>query len=463
MRKDISRPPTGWEVKSNKVFRAGTYVFAWATVLLILFIVFEIGGQAIPAIKAHGLKFITDTTWDPNKHQYGILPQIWGTLYSSVLALIFGTILGLAVAVFLSERFFSGLLFAILRLFGKQFHPFWGKLPNRMEGLLRNLVDLLAAIPSVVYGLWGIFVVIPLIRPVCDWLSGHLGWIPIFGSQLSGKGMLPASLVLAIMILPTISSISRDALVSVPPKLREAAYGLGATRWEAIIGVIIPTAQTGIMGSVLLAFGRALGETMALAMLVGGVNSISVSLFSPANTLAALLANNFPEANTTESISVLMYAALILMAITLAVNSMGALILRRSASMKGAPGNGRNSRSPCRPRGRAALAAALSGSDLQKSLRRPRTLFSFVMTTLVASLTVIALVPLFSVVYMLLTRGLSKISLSLFTTLPPAVLEEGGGFGNAVVGTIIIVAIAALISVPFGIMGAIYLAEVGAA
>jgi phosphate transport system permease protein len=330
----ISRPPTAWENRSNAAFRAFTYLFGYGTLLLIALIVLVIARQAMPAINSHGLNFIVDKTWDPNRHEYGILPQIWGTLYSSVLALFFGTILGVAVAVFLSERFFSGLLFAILRLFGLQFHRFWGQLPDRMETLLRNLIDLLAAIPSVVYGLWGIFVVIPLIRPMCDWLSSHLGWIPLFGTTLSGKGMLPAAIVLSIMVLPTVSSISRDALVSVPKKLREAAYGLGATRWEAILGVIIPTARTGIAGAVLLAFGRALGETMALAMLVGGVNSISVSLFSPANTLAALLANNFPEANTTESVSVLMYAALVLMAVTLAVNVLGALILQRGTPVK---------------------------------------------------------------------------------------------------------------------------------
>jgi phosphate transport system permease protein len=330
----ICRPPTHWETRSNAVFRTLTYIFGFGTLLIISFIVLTIGGQAIPAVQSHGLKFISGTTWDPNRHEYGILPQIWGTLYSSVLALIFGTILGLAVAVFLSERFFSGFLFAVLKVFGLQFHRFWGRLPDRMEALLRNLVDLLAAIPSVVYGLWGIFVVIPMIRPMCDWLHSHLGWIPLFGTALSGKGMLPAAIVLSIMILPTISSISRDALVSVPKKLREAAYGLGATRWEAILAVIIPTARTGIVGAVLLAFGRALGETMALAMLVGGVNSISVSLFSPANTLAALLANNFPEANTTESISVLMYAALILMLVTLGVNVLGALVLQRSEPVK---------------------------------------------------------------------------------------------------------------------------------
>jgi phosphate transport system permease protein len=204
------------------------------------------------------------------------------------------------------------------------------RLPEQLEGLLKNLIELLAAIPSVVYGLWGIFVVIPLIRPMCNLLHEHLGWIPWFGTAMAGKSMLPAALVLAIMILPTISAISRDALASVPPKLREAAYGLGATRWEAILAVILPTAQTGIFGAVLLAFGRALGETMALAMLVGNANLISWSLFSPANTLAALLANNFPEAGPKQ-VGVLMYAALVLMGITLLVNICGALILQRAS------------------------------------------------------------------------------------------------------------------------------------
>ena len=148
---------------------------------------------------------------------------------------------------------------------------------------------MLAAIPSVIYGLWGIFVVIPMIRPIANWLHHHLDWIPLFGTSLSGPGRLPAALVLAIMILPTVSAISRDALVAVPHKLKEAAFGLGATRWEVILAVLVPTASTGIFGAVILAFGRALGETMALAMLVGNSNQLSVSLFSPGNTLAAQL------------------------------------------------------------------------------------------------------------------------------------------------------------------------------
>ena len=172
--------------------------------------------------------------------------------------------------------------------------------------------------------------VIPTIRPVCDWLNLKLGWIPFFSTHLSGPGVLPAVLVLSIMILPTITAISRDALVSVPPKLRMAAYGLGATRWETVLAVIVPTASRGIFGGIVLAFGRALGETMALAMLAGNANQISLSLFSPANTLAALLANNFPEAGARQ-VSILMYAALILLGITLAVNMVGAVIIQRAS------------------------------------------------------------------------------------------------------------------------------------
>jgi phosphate transport system permease protein len=175
-------------------------------------------------------------------------------------------------------------------------------------------------------------VIIPLIRPPANWLHDKLEWIPFFGNPLSGPGMLPAAIVLAIMILPTIAAISRDALVAVPPKLREASYGLGATRWETILRVILPTAAGGIFGSIVLAFGRALGETMALAMLVGNANKISISLFSPANTLAALLANTFPEASGEREIGVLMFAALVLLAITLIVNMFGAVILQRATA-----------------------------------------------------------------------------------------------------------------------------------
>jgi phosphate transport system permease protein len=174
-----------------------------------------------------------------------------------------------------------------------------------------------------------------MVRPLADWFHVHFEWIPIFGTNLSGPGLFPAAMVLAIMVLPTISAISRDALVAVPPKMREAAFGIGATRWEAILAIFIPTAATGIFGAIILGFGRALGETMALAMLAGNSNMISWSLFSPCNTLAALLANHFPEADSVE-VGALMYAALVLLGITLVVNVVGTLILDRAeAGLKG--------------------------------------------------------------------------------------------------------------------------------
>ena len=334
--KAISQAPSGLQRASDSAFRGLCYSLAWLSVLAVIFIVLRIAFDAAPAVRQYGLGFLTTRTWDPNTGQFGILPEIWGTMYTSLLALLIGGAFGVAAAVFLSEGYLGGSVFSLLKIFHVQFHPFWGKLPERVEQGLKNLIELLAAIPSVVYGLWGLFVVIPLIRPACNWLHLKMGWFALFSTDLSGPGILPAVLVLSIMILPTITAISRDALVSVPPKLRMAAYGLGATQWETILAVILPTAARGIVGGILLAFGRALGETMALAMLVGNANSMTVSLFSPANTLAALLANTFPEAQHKE-VGILMYAALVLLAITLVVNVIGTFILQRaSAGLEGA-------------------------------------------------------------------------------------------------------------------------------
>lgn len=326
----ISQAPTRLQRGLDTAFRNACYAFAWFTILLVTFIVLRIAVAAAPAMRQYGFGFLTGRVWDANAGQYGIQAQIWGTVYTSVLALIMGTAFGVAAAIFLSEGFLGTVIFGILKRFGLHLSPYWNRIPDQLERILKELIELLAAIPSVVYGLWGLFVVIPLIRPVCHWLHLQLGWVPFFSTDLSGPGVLPAVIVLAIMIMPTITAISRDALVSVPPKLRMAAYGLGATRWESIFAVILPTASRGIAGGIVLAFGRALGETMALAMLVGNSNQIKLSLFSPANTLAALLANNFPEAGPKE-VGILMYAALVLLAITLAVNIVGALILQRAS------------------------------------------------------------------------------------------------------------------------------------
>ena len=300
----IARPPSSGELFADRAMRVATRTFAWAVIALGTYIVLQIAWDARPALARFGPSLVAMTTWDANRQLFGLLPAIWGTLYSSIIGLAIGTFFGLCIAIVLSQDF----------------------LPPTVETILKNVIELLAAVPSVVYGLWGIFVVIPFIRPLADWCSTRLGWIPLFGTPLKGPGMLPASVVLAIMVLPTVSALSRDALRAVPTKIKEAAVGLGATRWETILGVLIPTALTGIVGSVMLGFGRALGETMALAMLVGNSHQISASLFSPGTTLAAVLALNFPEAKGIEA-QALMYAALVLLAITLSVNVIGTAIV----------------------------------------------------------------------------------------------------------------------------------------
>jgi phosphate transport system permease protein len=306
----LSRPPTRFEVGADRAFRGLSRVMAWFAVGLVFLIVFQIAWTARPAIEKQGTAFLTTSEWNAKAETFGILPQIGGTLYSSILGVLVGSLFGIAVAIFITQDF----------------------LPVRLEIAIKNVIELLAAIPSVVYGLWGIYVVIPAIRPSCNWLHEAMSGVPIFGTRLAGPGLLPAALVLAIMVLPTVTAISRDAIVSVPPKLREAAFGLGATRWETILAVILPTASRGIYGSVILAFGRAVGETMALAMLLGNSNSFEWSLFAPGNTLAALLANQWPESGHVEK-GALMYAGLVLLGITLAINIIGTLILRRTASM----------------------------------------------------------------------------------------------------------------------------------
>lgn len=296
----LSGPPSPGDYLADSTFRILTVLCAFFIIALIVYILWMIGVQAMPAMAQHGLGFVTGTTWDVSRESFGVLPEIWGTLFSSLLALILGGVFGVAIAIFLTQDF----------------------LDFRTAAVFRTIVELLAAIPSVVYGLWGIYVLIPLLRPVAAWLHQHLGFIPLFGTDLSGPGLAPAALVLSIMILPTVAAISVDAFRRIPYKVKEAAYGMGTTRWEAILKVMLPTASSGILAALVLGFGRALGETMALAMLIGNSNQINLSLFAPANTLASLLASSFPEAGEVE-VQALMYAALVLLAITLLVNIVG--------------------------------------------------------------------------------------------------------------------------------------------
>jgi phosphate transport system permease protein len=293
--------------RRNDLFLVITWVASIAAVATLLWILESIITPAIPAIQKTGFSFFTSTVWDVNRDRYGAVPFLAGTAISSTIALLFALPLGVFIALFLSENF----------------------LPVPIRQTIRFVVELLAAIPSVVYGLWGIAVVIPIVRQFGGLLSDYLGFIPLFEGPAIGNSTLTASLVLALMVLPTITAISRTALVSVPQTLREGSYAIGATRWETIFRVLLPTAAPGIVAATILAFGRAMGETMAVAMLIGNSPRFSWSLLSPGGTLAGLLANQFGEAQGLQ-ISALMYAALALVLLTLLVNMIGEAVLRRA-------------------------------------------------------------------------------------------------------------------------------------
>jgi phosphate transport system permease protein len=293
--------------RRTDLFLVITWAASLAAVATLLWILESIVVPALPAIQKSGLSFFTSTVWDVNRDRYGAVPFLAGTAISSTIALLLALPLGVFIALFLSENF----------------------LPVPIRQTIRFVVELLAAIPSVVYGLWGIAVVIPLVRQFGGWLADNLGFIPLFQGPPSGNSTLTASLVLALMVLPTITAISRTALVSVPQTLREGSYAVGATRWETIFRVLLPTAAPGIVAATILAFGRAMGETMAVAMLIGNSPRLNWSLLSPGGTLAGLLANQFGEAKGLQ-ISALMYAALALVLLTLLVNVIGEAVLRRA-------------------------------------------------------------------------------------------------------------------------------------
>ena len=293
----------------DTVYRWLTAAFALCIPILLAFIAFEIGSAAWPAVKAFGLGFLTSSDWDPPHNVFGAAPAIYGTIVSSIVALVIATPLALGVAIFLSE-----------------FAPPWLRQP------VAFLVDLLAAIPSVVYGLWGIFVLLPLLRKyVMPFLAGLpvIGDSALFRGPAYGPSMLGAGLILAIMVLPYISAVSREVLMAVPRSQREAALALGATKWEMIADAVVPYARSGIVGGIILGLGRALGETMAVTMLIGNVHAISASLFAPGYTMASLIANEFAEATGDLHLSALMAVGGALFVVTLIVNAIARWLVWR--------------------------------------------------------------------------------------------------------------------------------------
>ena len=287
--------------------------FHWLTVLtastvaivlvLILAIVFH---GSLESMGLYGWRFLVTSNWNPVDDEYGALTAIYGTMVTSLVSLLIAVPLGVGTAIFITERF----------------------IPRPLREIIGLMVELLAAIPSVVLGLWAIFVLEPALRPFLTWLHVTLKDIPLFSTQPLGPGMTPAILVLVVMILPIITAISRDSLNQVPIRLRQAAYGVGSTQWSAILNVILPASISGIVGGVMLALGRAMGETMAVTMIIGNSNNFSWSLLAPGNTIAAMLANQFGEADGSQ-VSSLMYAAFVLILLTLVVNILAQLLVKR--------------------------------------------------------------------------------------------------------------------------------------
>jgi phosphate transport system permease protein len=296
-------------VLGDRVYRALTTAFALCIPLLLGVIAFEVARAGWPALRQFGFSFLTSSTWDPVAGEFGAAPAVFGTIVTSIIALVIATPLALGAAIFLAE-----------------FAPAWLRQP------VAFLVDLLAAIPSVVYGLWGIFVLVPLLRQyVMPFISDTLGLsrFALFTGPAYGNSILAGGVILAIMVLPYIAAVSREVLLAVPRSQREAALALGATRWEMIVGAVLPYARVGIFGGIILGLGRALGETMAVTMVIGNTHEISASIFHPGYTMASLIANEFSEATGDLHLSALMAVGFVLFVITLIVNAIARWLVWR--------------------------------------------------------------------------------------------------------------------------------------
>jgi len=290
---------------ADKVFRSFVVLCALAIMAVVGLIVFELLRESRPSVIKFGFKFLTKQIWDPVAEDFGALPFIYGTLVSSIVALIIAVPLSVGTALFLTEL-----------------------CPLRLRGILSLLVELLSAIPSVIYGLWGIFVLSPFLRVhVEPFLAKYFGWTGLFSGPKYGWGMLAAGVILAIMILPIIASITREVVTAVPRVQREAALALGATRWEMLRMAVLRNARPGIFGAVILGLGRALGETMAVTMVIGNRPEIAKSLFAPGHTLASVIANEFSEAVGATYLSALVEMALVLFVVTLIVNALAGLLV----------------------------------------------------------------------------------------------------------------------------------------
>jgi phosphate transport system permease protein len=299
------------------IFRGLTAAAAWSLVGVVASIVAVLAWESWGAMQKFGWDFLTSQKWDPVMNEYGALPFIYGTLVSSFLALLQAVPLGVGTAIFLSEM-----------------APAWLRNP------VSFMVELLAAIPSVVYGLWGIFVLVPFVRStVTPMLADTLGFLPFFQGPSYGVGMLTASMILAVMIVPYITSVALEVFRTVPVAQREGALALGATRWEMIRMAVLPYGRIGVIGAVMLGLGRALGETMAVTMVIGNRPEIALSFFAPGSTMASVIANEFSEATSDLYVQVLVEIGLVLLVVTMLVNVLARLLVWRVGDAGAATGH----------------------------------------------------------------------------------------------------------------------------
>ena len=312
-RKSMLPPLRRQDLLADKLFRLLTLVCSLAVIGIVVFLLAQLWLESSGTIHKFGAKFLSTNDWDPVNDQYGALPFLYGTLVTSAVALFISIPLGLGLAIFINEM-----------------------CPLKLRPYVSFLTELLAAIPSVIYGLWAIFVLVPLMRdyfmPFCQ---KYLGWTHLFGGAPYGIGLGTAGVVLSIMVLPLISSVSRDVMAAVPKHQREAALALGATRWETIRMAIIGNSKSGIFGAIILGLGRALGETMAVTMVIGNVPQIVKSLLAPGDTLASVIANQFSEATGDLYRSALIELGLVLLLMTLVVNAIARLLVWYSVRTAG--------------------------------------------------------------------------------------------------------------------------------
>jgi phosphate transport system permease protein len=293
------------KLNGDLVFKYLTTIFAFSVLAILALMLFEMSLESLPSIRKFGWRFITASDWDAVQGVFGALPYLYGSVVSSVIALLLATPLSIGAAVFITEI-----------------------CPKRYGGFIAPLVELLAAIPSVIYGLWGVLVMAPWLQATVEpFLIEHFGFIPLFQGAPYGVSMLAAIFILMIMVVPIITSITKEVLLAVPQSQKEAAIALGATRWEMITMAILPYGKSGILGAAILGLGRAVGETMAVTMVIGNAPKISLSLLSPAYTMPSVIANEFAETTSKMHASALMEVGLILLVVTLIINALARLLI----------------------------------------------------------------------------------------------------------------------------------------